>query len=140
MSRAHTAALKAKTQEIPAFASKTYITVAVNPDGSKPTAPYIVWHPAQGENERTAITGPKVQKNPRYTGHVVARTAEEAQDLMDKVEAKFLPSGRGITLTVAGEVSKPVWFSSPLPIQVSTEPLPVVIYGVVELGWSAQPA
>lgn len=140
MSRAHTAALKAKTQEITAFASKTYITVAVNPDGSKPTAPYIVWHPAQGENERTAITGPKVQKNPRYTGHIVGVTADQVQLLMDQLEAKLLPSGRGITLTVSGEVSKPVWFSSPLPIQVSTDPLPAVIYGVVEVGWSAVPA
>jgi hypothetical protein len=130
----HTDALKAKTQEIPAFASKTYITVAPGA-----VAPYIVWHPARGENGQTAVTGPKVRRNPRYTGHIVGRSANEVQDLMDDLEELLVPGGRGITLTVAGDVSKPVWFSSPLPIQVSTDPQPTVIYGVVEVGWSADP-
>lgn len=139
MSRAHTAALKAKTQEITAFASKTYVTLAVNPDGTKPTAPYIVWHPAQGENEQTAVTGPRVRKNPRYTGHIVGKDADQVQLLVDLLEAKLIPGGRGIVLTVTGETSKPVWFSSPLPVQVSTDPLPAIVYGVVEVGWSADP-
>jgi hypothetical protein len=135
----HTDALKAKTQEIDAFATKTYITLAKNADGTKPTAPYIVWHPAQGENEQTAITGPRVRRNPRFTGHIVGVTGEQVQVLMDLLEEKLVPDGRGITLTVAGDVSKPVWFSSPLPVQVQSDPLPAVVYGVVEVGWSADP-
>ena len=131
----HTDALKAKTQEIPAFASKTFVTLA--PTGT--VAPYIVWHPAQGENEQTAVTGPKVRRNPRFTGHIIGRHANEVQSLVDALEELLVPDGRGITLTVAGDRSKPVWFSSPLPIQVQSDPLPAVVYGVVEVGWASDP-
>jgi hypothetical protein len=135
MSKKHTDALKAKTQELVAFATKTFITLAPH----ETATPYIVWHPAQGENEQTAVTGPRVRKSPRYTGHLVGRDAEEVQTLLDLLEAKLFPGGRGITLTVAGEVSKPLWFSSPLPIQVQTDPQPTIVYAVVEVGWSADP-
>jgi hypothetical protein len=135
MSKKHTDALKAKTQEITAFATKTFITIAPHDT----PAPYIVWHPAQGENEQTGLTGPRSRKNPRYTGHVVGGTAEQVQVLVDLLETKLYPGGIGITLTVAGERSKPLWFSSPLPIQVQTDPQPTIVYAVVEVGWSADP-
>ena len=135
MSAKHTAALKAKTQEVPALATKTFISQAPH----LTPAPYIVWHPAQGTNAQTAITGPRVEKNPRFTGHIVGASAEQVQVLLDLLEAKLFPGGRGVVLTVAGEVSKPLWFESPLPIQVQTDPQPTVIYAVVEVGWSTQP-
>lgn len=136
----HTDALKAKTQEIPAFASKTFITVAKYPNSTdKVLPPYIVWHPAQGENTQERVTGPRSTRHPRYTGHIVGESAEQVQALMDLLEAKLLPGGRGLALTVAGERSKPLWYSSPLPIQVQTDPQPTVIYGVVEVGWSSDP-
>lgn len=135
----HTDALKAKTQEIPAFATKTFITLAVNPDGSKPTAPYIVWHPAAGVNSQPGVTSPRVTRNPQYTGHVVGVSADQVQVLMDLLEAKLFPGGKGVVLTVAGEVSKPLSYACPLPIQVQTDPQPTVVYGVVEVGWSSQP-
>jgi hypothetical protein len=135
MSKKHTDALKAKTQEITAFATKTFITLAPH----ETATPYIVWHPAQGENEQTGITGPRSRKNPRYTGHVVGGTAEQVQVLVDLLETKLYPGGVGVTLTVAGERSKPLWFSSPLPIQVQTDPQPTIVYAVVEVGWSADP-
>jgi hypothetical protein len=136
MGKRHTDALKAKTQEITAFASKTFITIV--PTGT--TLPYMIWHPAQGENEQTALTGPRVRKNPRYTGHVVGSTAEQVQVLTDLLEAKLFPGGKGLVLAVTGEVSKPLWFSAPLPIQVQTDPQPTVVFQVVEVGWSADPA
>lgn len=135
----HTDALKAKTQEIPAFATKTFITLAVNPDGTKPSVPYIVWHPAAGVNSQPGVTSPRVTRNPQFTGHVVGSTAEQVQTLMDLLEAKLFPGGRGLALTVTGEVSKPLTYACPLPIQVQTDPQPTVVYGVVEVGWSADP-
>jgi hypothetical protein len=135
MAKRHTDALKAKTQEITAFATKTFITLAPH----ETAAPYIVWHPAQGENEQTGITGPRVRKSPRFTGHIVGDDADQVQVLLDLLETKLFPGGRGITLTVAGERSKPLWFSSPLPIQVQTDPQPTIVYAVVEVGWSADP-
>lgn len=139
MAKRHTDALKAKTQEIPAFAAKTYITLAVNPDGSKPTLPYIVWHPADGDNTQPGVTAPRVTENPSFTGHIVGSSAEQVQTLMGLLKAKLFPGGRGLALTVAGERSKPLAYSSPQSIQVQTDPLPAIVFGVVEVSWSADP-
>lgn len=136
MSKKHTDALVAKSKEITAFTSKTFVTTV--PTGTEP--PYLVWHPAQGSNTQERVTGPRVTKHPRFTGHIVGETADQVQVLLDLLEAKLFPGGRGIVLTVAGEISKPLWFSSPLPIQVSTDPLPAIVYAVVECGWTSDPA
>lgn len=134
MSRKHTQALVAKSKEVSAFASKTFVTTV--PRGTE--APYLVWHPAQGSNSQDRFTGPRSTKNPRYTGHVVGVDADQVQLLMDLLEAKLAPNGQGITLSVAGENSRALWFDSPIPIQVSTDPLPELVYGVVEVGWSSE--
>jgi len=135
MGKKHADALVAKTKEIPAFASKTYLTVAER----GVTAPYIVWHPANGANSQERVTGPRVTKHPRFTGHIVGSTAEQVLVLMDLLEAKLFPGGRGVTLDVAGERAMPLWFESPIPVQVQTDPQPTVIYGVVEVGWRSDP-
>lgn len=139
MAKKHADALKVKTQEIAELATKTFITEAKYPNSTvKVEAPYIVWHPAQGTNSQPAVTAPRVTRNPRFTGHLVGKNADQVQVLLDLLEAKLFPSGRGVVLTVAGEVSKPLWFESPLPIQVQTDPQPTVIYAVVEVGWESQ--
>lgn len=141
MGRKHTQALVAKTQEIPAFATKTFVTVAQykNEPTTRVTAPYIVWHPANGVNTQEAVTGPRIAKHPRFTGHIVGVDADQVQLLTDMLEALLFPSGRGITISVVGERSYPLWFESPLPVQVQTDPQPVVVYGVVECGWRSDP-
>lgn len=135
MSRKHTQALVALTKTVPAFASKTFVTTAPKGIG----APYIVWHPAQGTNTQERFTGPRATKHPRYTAHIVGETADQVQLLADLLEGVIYPGGRGV-ITVTGESVKDFWYSSPLPIQVSTDPLPEVIYLVVECGWTADPA
>jgi hypothetical protein len=140
MAKKHTDALKAKTQEIAAFATKTFVTVAQYPNSTaRPEPPYIVWHPANGTNSQPGVTAPRSTKNPRFTGHIVGESADQVQVLTDLLEAKLSPGGRGIVMSVAGERSKPVEFACPLPIQVQMDPLPPVIYAVVEVGWSADP-
>ena len=133
MARIHTAALVALTKTVPAFASKTFVTRA--PKGTE--APYVVWHPAQGTNTQERLTARKSAKHPRSTGHIVGETADQVQLLADLLEAALFPGGRGV-LTVSGESVKNFWYESPLPIQVSTDPLPEVIYLVVECGWQAE--
>jgi hypothetical protein len=136
----HTDALKAKTQEIAAFATKTFITQAKYPNSTdKVLPPYIVWHPAPGVNSQPGITSPRATRNPRFTGHIVGVDADQVQVLMDLLEAKLFPGGRGVVLTVTGERSKPLTYECPVPIQVQSDPQPAVIYGVVEVGWSADP-
>ena len=132
MARIHTQALVARTKTVPAFAVKTFVTRA--PKGTE--APYVVWHPAQGTNTQERFTGPRASKHPRFTGHIVGETADQVQLLADLLETALFPGGRGV-LTVSGESVKNFWFESPLPVQVSTDPLPEVIYLVVECGWTA---
>lgn len=135
MTRKHTAALGTLTKTVTAFASKTYVTVA--PKGT--LAPYVVIHPAQGRNTADRLTGPSVTKHPRFTLHVVGETADQVQLLADLLETAIFPSGHGV-ITVASESVKNFWYESPLPIQVSTDPLPEVIFLVIECGWTADPA
>lgn len=135
MAKRHTDALKAKIQEVPALAVKTYKTEA--PHDTEP--PYLIIHPANGVNSQDRVTGPRSTRHPRFTLHVVGQTTDQVEVLMDLLEAKLFPGGRGVALTVAGEVSKPLWFESPLPVQKQTDPQPTVIYGVVEVGWRSDP-
>ena len=135
MSRKHTQALVALSKTVTAFASKTFVTRA--PKGTE--APYLIWHPAQGTNTSERLTARSATKHPRYTGHIVGETADQVQLLADLLETAIFPNGRGV-LTVTGETVKNFWYESPLPIQVSTDPLPEVIYLVIELGWTADPA
>jgi hypothetical protein len=126
----------AKSQEITAFASKTFVTLV--PHGTEP--PYLVWHPAKGTNTQERVTGPRTTMHPRFTGHIVGVDADQTQLLADLVEAKLFPGGLGIVLSVSGEKSSRMWFESPLPVQASTDPLPAIVYAVVEVGWTADPA
>lgn len=135
MGKKHTDALKLKIQEIPALAGvKTGVTVIAH--GTEP--PYAVIHPSQGTNTQERVTGPRNTRHPRFTIHLVGESGEQVQVLMDLLEAKLFPAGRGITLTVTGERSFPLWFESPLPVQVQTDPQPSVIYGVAEVGWTSE--
>lgn len=135
MSRKHTQALVALSKTVSAFASKTFVTEAVK--GTLP--PYLVWHPANGTNTQERLTARSLTRHPRYTGHIVAVDADQAQLLADLLEAAIFPNGRGV-ITVTGESVKDFWYSSPLPIQVSTDPQPTIVYAVVECGWTADPA
>ena len=131
----HTEALVSAIEEVPAFAGRIFLSFA--PHGT--AKPYLVVHAANGTNTQPGATSPRVTRNPEYTIHVVGTGAGQVQTLMDLLEAKLFPGGRGLALTVAGEVSKPLTYACPLPIQVQTDPQPTVVYGVVEVGWSADP-
>jgi len=135
MSRIHTQALKALIEAIPAFASKTFISIV--PAGTE--SPYIVLHPANGTNSQERVTGPRVTKHPRFTGHIVGVTADQTQLLTDLLEGALFPGGRGVVVSVVGESAKPLWFESPVPVQVSTDPLPQIVFQVVEVGWRSDP-
>ena len=135
MSRIHTTALVALCEAVTAFDGRTFVSV-VPPETE---APYLVLHPANGNNSQERVTGPRVTKHPRFTGHIVGVTADQTQLLTDLLEGALFPGGRGVVPTVAGERSKPLWFESPVPIQVSTDPLPQIVYQVVEVGWRSDP-
>lgn len=135
MSKKHADALKLKTQEIPAFATKTFFSIVT----TGTTLPYIVWHPSNGVNLQDRVSAPRSTKNPQFTGHVVGSTAEQVLVLLDLLEAKLFPNGRGIRIDVTGEQGRPLNYSNPIPVQVQTDPQPTVVYGVVEVDWLSDP-
>lgn len=135
MGKAHADALVAFTEELEEFTGRVFLVEA--PHGTVP--PYVVWHPAKGVPSQVGVTGPYAARNPRFTGHVVAKTAGHALVLMDALEDHLFPGGRGVTIAVEGERSHPLWFTSPVPVQKQSDPQPTIFYGVVECGWRTQP-
>lgn len=133
--RKHTNALVAKSEEVELLEGRVFVTLADK--GTVP--PYLVWHPSQGVNTSGRVTGPKQTQNPRYTGHLVGNSAAQVEVLTDLLRDVLFPGGRGVRLEVDGEVSKPLWFEVPTPIQVQNDPQPAVIYTVVEVGWQSDP-
>lgn len=139
----HTDWLKALIQEIPALASKTFVTIVRYPAPNESTAvtvPYLVIHPADGSDEATRLTGPRATQNPRFTLHSVGLTAEQATWVAKVVKDKLIITGLGITPTIAGERPGSVWWSSPIPLQIDTDVTPALCYHVAECGFSSDPA
>lgn len=141
MSRAHTAWLKALIQSIPAAAAQTFVTKAEYPAPNQKvqlTFPYWVIHPADGTDEAPRFTGPAITQRPRFTIWSVGQNADQAKWAAEQVKAKLILSGFGVIPTIAGERSKPVWYSSPLPVQVDKDVIPVVCFHVAECGFASE--
>lgn len=133
MTRKHTAAVKALIQQVPALASKTFVTTT----GGQVSAPYALIHPAEGVDEATRLTGPRETLHPRFVIHFVGTTAEQVQLLMEQAKAKFIVNGFGIRPTIVGERTEPFWWESPIPLQVDKDSSPWLVYGVVECGFDS---
>ena len=133
--RIDTDALKAIYQTVPALASKTFVSTA--PHGTP--LPYAVLHPSDGRDSQERVSGPRVTRHPRFTAHIFGTTGEQVQALADLVKPKLVANGRGIVLSVAGWKNKPVWYESPVPIQVDWEGPEPVAFHVAEIGWTSDP-
>jgi hypothetical protein len=122
---------------IPAFASKTFVTMV--PEGTKPTLPYLIVHPADGSDSQERVTGPRVTHHPRFTLHTVGGSYAQVAAGAKQVKDKLVVSGRGVTLAITGEVCQPCWYESPIPIQIDTDVTPALVYHVAEVGFRADP-
>lgn len=136
MSKAQSDAVKARIQTYPLVATKTFKSIVDH--GTLP--PYVVIHGAPGTDTQERFTGGRTTSNPRYTLHLVGVDADQVEVMTDRLKAKFIANGLGIPLSVPGETCRSLWWSAPVPIQVSTDPLPQMAWQVVELGWTAEPA
>ena len=135
--KAHTDSLVALLKTIPAFAIKTYVTIV--PAGTTPTQPYLLVHPADGVDSQERVTGPRITRHPRFTIHTVGGSYDQVSAASKAVKDKLIVSGRGVTLTVAGEKCQPVWYESPIPIQVDSDVTPPLVYHVAEVGFRSDP-
>lgn len=138
---AHTQAVRAKIQEVPALASKTYTGRAPrDAQGKLPAAPFVVIHPADGIDGADRLTGPRSVQNPRFTLHVVGSSSDNVQTITAAVKAKFVVNGFGVAPDVPGEVTSRLTWSSPIPIQWDLDVNPPIPYQVIELSFTSEPA
>ena len=140
--KAHTDALVALTQQIPALATKTFVAIAKFPTGTEESKkyPYVVYFPAAGTDSAERMTGPAVTQHPRWTRHTVGQSYAQVADTEADIHAKLVPNGRGVVLEVAGQVCGPMWDESPIPIQVDNDVTPPLVYAVSECGFDSDPA
>jgi hypothetical protein len=137
----HTLAVKARIQEVPALASKTYVGVAPKTaDGKLPAAPFIVIYPADGIDTQERFTGPRSRQHPRFTVHVVGASYENVQAVTALVKAKFVVNGFGVPPAIGGEFTSALRWESPLPIQYDTDVYPSIPYQVIEISFNAEPS
>lgn len=134
--KADTDAVVTKYETVTALTGKVFTVVA----DAGAALPYAVLFPTDGVDTQERVTGPRVTRHPRFTVHIVGESAAQVQTIADLVKAVFIQNGRGITLSVSGWVNQPVWYESPLPLQVQESPLPAVVYHVAELGWRSDPS
>jgi len=137
MTAADTAAVKTLVESAGALSGHTFVTLV--PAGTQ-TLPYCIIHPSEGVDDTDRVTGPKVTTHPEYTLHIVGASATSVQTVVGLVKAKFVTAGRGVTVTVTGRRNRPVYWRSPMPLQTDRDVTPWLVYAVVELGWTSDPA
>ena len=142
MSKKHNDALKSFIEEIPPLATKTFEAIAKYPypDASvKVLPPYLLMFPSDGKNTSERVALRPRTRHPRWTLHLVGSSADQVGDIAELLTAHLLPDDRGAVLAVAGEVCKPLWLDSPLPLQVIDNATPALVYQVFECGLDADP-
>jgi hypothetical protein len=138
MSWADTIATKALIELVPALAGKTWVTRA--PTGPVLPAQYCIVHPAAGADEAGRFMGPQTVEHPEFTLHIVGATADQVQALIDLVKAKFVVNGFMTPPTVSGRRNWAGYWRSPLPIQTDNTVTPPLLFAVIQLGWTSEPA
>lgn len=141
MSRRHTLAVQAVIKTEPAVASKTYITEAPkDANGKLPSAPYVVIHPGTGTDATDRLSGPRVRERPFFTVHVVGSSWDNVTQLTERLKGLFVVGGWAVPPVLPGEMTSDFLWSEPIPIQVDRDVTPPIVYGVVELSFTAEPS
>lgn len=143
MTKDQSDAVKARIQTVPVVASKTFKSVAQYPAPNqtvKVLPPYVVIHSADGSDTSERLAAGRTTMHPRFTLHIVGETADQVEVVTGLIKAVFIANGLGIPLAVPGETCESLWWSAPIPIDVSSSPLPEIVFQIVELGWEANPA
>lgn len=133
----HTSAVEALAKTAPAFASKTFV---VTTGGSTPATPYLVIHPSDGRDTQDRVSAPKTGQHPQFTLHVVGGTYSQVAAGVKQLKDRFVPNGRGVVFSIPGEKAFPLKWESPVPVQVDDDVNPPLLYQVVEVDFTTEPA
>ena len=137
----HTDLVVARFRSVPALATKTFVAPAQRDAAGKlPVPPYAVIYPAEGSDTSDRLTGPLVDRHPRFTVHLVGASYDVCAAALALVKAKFVVNGVGVEAVVDGEISSGMFFESPQPIQVDYDLTPPLVYATVDIGWDSSPA
>lgn len=137
MSVADTAALKAAIETVGSLNGHTFVTLV--PAGTQ-TLPYVIIHPAEGEDDTDRVTAPRYTSHPEFTLHIVGASATSVQTVFGLLKTKFVVNGRPTPPSVSGRRNTRAYWRSPLPIQTDRDVTPWLVYQVVEFGWVSDPA
>ena len=129
--RVHTNALVARLQTVVPLATKTFVSTA--PSGT--VAPYVLVHPADGVDSAERLAGPYSTQRPRFTLHFVGSSYDNAQKVVELAKAKFVDRGTAIQMSVPGELSQGLQWSSPQPAQADNDVTPPLVFCTVEVSW-----
>lgn len=141
MTWADTQATTAIIQTVPALVTATYVTTAPKPvPPATLPLPYAVVHPSDGIPAATRFSGPPITEHPEFTLHIVGASANQVQIVTGLIKAKFLVNGFIIPPAVAGRRNHSGYWRSPMPIQTDSDVTPALIFQVIELGWTSEPA
>lgn len=133
-----TQAVLAKIQNVPSLAAATFVTVV--PADNMVRTQYALIHPSEGKDAQTRASGPPVTTHPRFTLHIVGSSAESVQRNTALVKTQFLTDGFIVPPLVFGRRNYDGFWSSPIPIQTDTDLNSPLVYQVIELGWTSDPA
>lgn len=139
MSWSDTSAVKTVIETVPALTTATFVVVV--PAGTSPiVGPYVVIFPSDGISEATRFTGPPTTEHPDYTLHIVGSSVHQVQVLASLIKTEFVTDGFVIPPEVSGRRARSGYWSAPVPVQVDAAVTPNLVYQVIELGWTSDPA
>lgn len=141
MANRHSLAVKARIEQVPKFAVRTFRGVAgKDAQGKLPAPPYVVMYSGAGTDTADRLTGPRSTQHPRWTLQIVGLTEESVQENTELVKAQFHDAyGFGVPPEVAGDRTSALTWSEPQEVQWDTDVSPRTAYQTVELGFKAEP-
>lgn len=136
----HTAWLKAQLELVPGLVGKVFVTKTSFPESVPVSSrvPYVVIHPADGEDDSDRLTGPSVHMHPRFTIHTVATDANAAADVAADIKSQLIVGGFGVVPDIPGEWPQRLWWAVPTPIQTDRDTTPWLVFHVAECGFASQ--
>jgi len=135
---ADTNAVVAIIESVPILASG--VTVTFWPSNKPPaTPPWVIVHPAEGNDDSDRLTAPGGTSHPSFTLHIVGSQASQVQTVTGLVKAKFV-DGRDVFTppTITGRLNQGGYWNAPIPIQIDDSVIPNLAYQVIEMGWESQ--
>ena len=138
--KVHADWVKARVQLVSNIATKTYMAFAPRVAGALPAAPYVVIHSSDGIDSQDRYTGPRVTQHPRFTLHIVGTSYDSVAAVTRNIKAQFIVNGFGVIPVIEGERCWGLWWDAPVPTEVDNDVSPPIVYNIIELGFTTEPA